>query len=260
VEYTRREEPSFEFEEGALETSLRKRWNKRFATALAYRFERSNLLSEDLDLTDPEDVPSDFDVSAIKLSAVNDTRDNLLLPRAGTRTEVSGEWADAAIGSELDFLRGVFSFALFKELREGTILAGRTAGGAIIPIHDTLEFPLQERFFLGGENSVRSFNESELGPKDAAGNALGGEAYTLLSLELRQALPSNFGLVLFGDTGSLVPSYSDVFSDPDYRHALGLGLRYELPVGSIRLDFGWNPDPKDDEEDYAIHFSIGQAF
>jgi outer membrane protein assembly factor BamA len=260
VEYNRREEPSFEFEEGAIETSLRKRWTKRLATALAYRFERSNLISEDLTITDPEDVPSDFDVSAFKLSAVNDTRDNILLPRTGTRTEVSGEWADAAIGSELDFLRGVFSFAIFKEIRKGTVLAGRTAGAAIIPTHDTIDFPLQERFFLGGENSVRSYEESQLGPKDAAGEPVGGEAYTLFSLEVRQALWRNFGLVVFGDAGSLVPDYSEVFSDPDYGYALGLGLRYEIPVGSIRLDFGWNPDPEEDEEDYAIHFSIGQAF
>jgi outer membrane protein assembly complex protein YaeT len=260
VEYNYREEPSFTFEEGVLETSLRKRWNQRFSTALAYRFKRSNLLSEDLDLTDPEDVPSDFDISAIKLSGVNDTRDNLLVPKTGTRTELSGEWADAALGSELDFLRGVGSFSIFKQLRQGTVLAARTAGGMIVPLNATLEIPIQERFFLGGETTVRSFDESQLGPKDSNGEPLGGEAYTLFSLELRQSLPKNLGVALFADTGSVVSDYADVFSDGDYRSALGVGLRYELPVGSLRLDFGWNPDPRDDEEDYAIHFSIGQAF
>lgn len=259
VQYNRREEPSFSFEEGVLETSLRKRWNEVVSTSLGYRFKRSNLLTDDLDL-DPSEVPSDFDVSAIKLSGVNDTRDNLLNPRAGARTELSCEWADEAIGSELDFLRGTGSFGLFKELGSRTVLAGRVGAGAILPLHGTGDLPLQERFFLGGESTVRSFEESELGPKDAAGEPLGGEAYTLFSVEVRQELTTHFGLVLFGDTGSLVTNYSDVFSDPDYGSAIGLGLRYGLPVGSLRLDFGWNPNPEEDEDDYALHFSIGQAF
>jgi outer membrane protein assembly complex protein YaeT len=260
VQYSRREEPSFQFEEGAVETSLRRRWSERFSTALGYRFKRSNLLGEDLQLLDPEDVPTDFDVSAIKLSAVNDTRDNFLAPRTGTRAEASLEWADAALGSQIDFLRGTASLGTFQELRPGTVLALRGAAGSVVPLHDTLEIPLQERYFLGGEASVRSFQESQLGPKDAAGEPLGGEAYTLFSIELRQALVKNFGLVLFGDTGSVVPDYPDLFSGSDYSHALGMGLRYELPVGSLRFDVGWNPDPEPEDDDYALHFSIGQAF
>ena len=166
----------------------------------------------------------------------------------------------AADGSEIDFLRGAGSIGLFRELREGTVLASRFAMGAIAPIHDSTEIPLQERYYLGGESSVRSFNESELGPKDAAKEPLGGEAFTLISAELRQSLPRNFELALFGDMGNLQSSYADIFSGEDYRYAIGVGLRYELPVGSLRFDVGWNPNPLPDEDTYAAHFSIGHAF
>jgi outer membrane protein assembly complex protein YaeT len=260
TDYVRREEPSFEVEEAAFETSLRRRWNERISTTVGYRFKRSNLIADDLLSLDPAEVPSDFDVSAIKVSAINDTRDNLLAPHAGARVEVSGEWADALLGSELDFLRGAISVGLYHELRDTLVLATRVGAGAIVPIHDAVEIPLQERYFLGGENSVRSFEESELGPKDSNGESLGGQAYTLASVELRQRLPRSFEVALFADAGNLQDSYADVFSGEDYRYALGVGLRYELPVGSLRLDFGWNPNPLEDEDDYALHFSIGQAF
>jgi len=260
LQYARREEPSFEFEEAATETSLRRKWSRSLTTTIAYRFKRSNLIADDLLSLDPTEVLADFDVSAIKVAAINDTRDNLLTPRSGARIELSAEWADAALGSEIDFLRGAGSIGLFRELREGTVLASRFGMGAIVPIHDSTEIPLQERYYLGGESSVRSFNESELGPKDAAKEPLGGEAFTLASLELRQALPRNFEIALFGDAGNLQSSYADLFSGEDYRYAIGIGLRYELPVGSLRFDVGWNPNPLPDEDAYAAHFSIGQAF
>jgi outer membrane protein insertion porin family len=44
------------------------------------------------------------------------------------------------------------------------------------------------------------------------------------------------------------------------RYAVGAGLRYRLPVGPIRLDYGVNPDPRADEDFGAFHFSFGFAF
>jgi outer membrane protein insertion porin family len=44
------------------------------------------------------------------------------------------------------------------------------------------------------------------------------------------------------------------------RYAIGAGLRYKLPVGPIRLDYGVNPDPRPDEDFGAFHFSFGFAF
>ena len=44
------------------------------------------------------------------------------------------------------------------------------------------------------------------------------------------------------------------------RYAIGLGLRYKLPIGPIRLDYGYNPDRHANEDTGAFHFSFGFAF
>jgi outer membrane protein insertion porin family len=46
----------------------------------------------------------------------------------------------------------------------------------------------------------------------------------------------------------------------DMRYALGVGLRYKLPIGPVRLDYGVNPDPQNGEDFGAFHFSFGFAF
>ena len=62
----------------------------------------------------------------------------------------------------------------FWPMRQGTVLAMRYSTGLIIPGPDQIGVPLGERFFTGGENTVRSFKQSELGPKDILGNPVGG--------------------------------------------------------------------------------------
>ncbi|MEM7305851.1 MAG: BamA/TamA family outer membrane protein [Planctomycetota bacterium] len=259
VDSTRREEPSFEYIETAFETSLSRRWNKRFGSELAYRFQLSELLSDEIDedslsseeLEDLEAILLDsFDVASLQLASLYDTRDNLLNPSSGYRVEASIEWANEALGSDLDFLRGIASATYVHRIKRGLILSGHASAGRVIPQGDTEEIPLQERFFLGGENSVRSFRESELGPKDPDGEPLGGEEYALFSAELRKDLPRNFEVALFADTGSI----------DGFRHAVGVGLRYDLPVGPLRLDFGVNPNPEDGEDDFALHFAVGRAY
>ncbi|HZF29361.1 MAG TPA: BamA/TamA family outer membrane protein, partial [Gammaproteobacteria bacterium] len=65
---------------------------------------------------------------------------------------------------------------------------------------------------------------------------------------------------LFVDVGNLIEDYNDYFKFEDFRGAIGLGLRYRLPIGPIRADVGWNPDPRADEENWAAHLSVGMSF
>ena len=260
LDFTRREEPSFEYSEVAFESGLSRVWTERLSTTLTYRFARSDLLADDLTVAELAGVPDDFDISSLKLSAVRDARDHFLVPTTGHRAEASLEWADAFLGSELNFVRVGASLSWFRPLRPSTVLGFHAGTGLIAPSEDQDEIPLQERFFLGGESTVRSFGESELGPHDAGGEPIGGEGFTLFSAELRQRLPWNLEVATFADTGRLVADHADLLGSDGYRHAFGAGLRYVLPIGALRVDVGWNPNASEDEDDYALHFSIGQAF
>ena len=124
---------------------------------------------------------------------------------------------------------------------------------------DQTTLPIDERFFNGGATSVRSFGERTLGPHDPKGNPIGGEFYTIFNIEYTFPIYGELQGATFFDAGNLLPT-SEHPSVDDMRYALGLGLRYKLPIGPIRLDYGWNPDRRSDEDFGAFHLSFGFAF
>ena len=107
---------------------------------------------------------------------------------------------------------------------------------------------------------MRAFREDELGPTDSQNNPLGGEVFHVFSFELRQKIIGNLDGGLFYDRGNVQFDHSDFFESTGFRDALGVGLRYVLPIGPIRLDWGVNPDPKGNESRSVLHFTVGMAF
>lgn len=253
-------EPSFVKDELGFGFGLAREFDRTRRITAEYRL-RSSDVSE-ADLTDPDALAAlqDVDISSVLFSPTWDTRDNVLGPSKGHLLKLFVEIASGGIGSELSFLRGGITFSRFFEIGPTTVVAASARTGVIAPIEDTDDIPLQERYFNGGENSVRSFQEDELGLEDSAGNPLGGEAYDVVSLELRQRLYGNLEGALFYDGGNVVDHHEDWQEFRDFRHALGVGVRYRLPIGPIRFDFGWNPDARSGEDDWAAHLSVGMAF
>ena len=228
--------------------------------SVGYQFRATNVL--DVEVLGPEvaQALSDVSVSSILASLVHDTRDQLFAPRTGSVTRPTLELATSGLGSEIDFVRANLRHSRFLGLREGTVLGLSFRGGMIVPIGGTDTIPLQERYFNGGENTVRSFREDELGALDAGGEPIGGEAYTVLSAELRQRLRGNLQGALFFDTGNLQANYADFLTFDDMRNAVGAGLRYMLPIGPLRLDVGFPLDQRPGDPDYKVYFGFGQIF
>jgi outer membrane protein insertion porin family len=106
---------------------------------------------------------------------------------------------------------------------------------------------------------VRSFGERLLGRLERHGDPIGGEFFTVFNAEYTFPIYGELQGAVFADAGNLIASSEDP-SFNDMRYALGLGLRYKLPIGPIRLDYGFNPDPRVHEADGAFHFSFGFAF
>jgi outer membrane translocation and assembly module TamA len=147
------------------------------------------------------------------------------------------------------------------------------AGDAIFgldgePIVDVVtDLPASERFFTGGDTSVRGFARDSLGDVgtlDPNGFPTGGHALTVLNAELRAPLWRELGGVVFVDAGNVFRRVADVDLGA-LRASAGFGFRYKSPVGPVRVDFGFRLGnrrgvPDQSEPKYAIHFSIGQAF
>jgi outer membrane protein assembly factor BamA len=142
--------------------------------------------------------------------------------------------------------------------RVRVVASGRI--GAIQPLPDTDVIPLQERFFLGGESTIRSFGQDEAGPTQN-GDPIGGEAFVIFNLELRVpllVLDDLHGAVFF-DTGCLTEEVEDI-GGGQWDFGIGPGIRYNTPVGPVRLDVGFNPDRGPEDDLFAVHFSIGYPF
>lgn len=131
---------------------------------------------------------------------------------------------------------------------------------------DVRDLPASERFFAGGDTTIRGFSLDSVGvpatitPK---GFPKGGDAEIVLNAELRAPLHGPVGVVLFADGGNVFSHAADL-SLSQLRGSLGFGARYRSPIGPIRVDVGFKLDRRTLgtklEPRYALHFSIGQAF
>ncbi len=201
--------------------------------------------------------PTSYFVNSVGFSNTIDYRDSALNPKKGFVFGTTFDFANSALGSEIDFVRALYRFSIYHTVGP-VLLAAGARGGIISPIGNTDLLPINERFFTGGSRSVRSFNERKLGPKDKSGDPIGGQTYLVYNIEVVFPLIGGFEGAIFFDAGSVGRKVSDGFGE--LRYGIGGGLRYPLPIGPLRLDYGINPSPKANESSGAFHFSFGFAF
>ncbi len=255
--WNRRQEPSFLRRELGLGLGATWRLSQEWSLRGGWEFRRSD--ASDIEVDAPE-FDEDVDVSEISVQPGWDTRDAFDDPHRGQLSRATADLSLDAFGSQIEFLRLKFEHARFLPIGARTTLALSVRAGWIAPLGNTDDIPIQERFFNGGENSVRSFGESQLGPKDDNGKPVGGEASTTATIELRQGLAKRFQVAVFVDAGTVELDHEDIFRFDDPGFGVGLGLRYLLPIGPIRLDGALNPDPNEGESGGAIHLSVGFSF
>jgi outer membrane protein assembly complex protein YaeT len=200
-------------------------------------------------------------INSFILSAAYDNRDSALAPSRGWLAQLELEASSQVLVSNVAFLKAAVSFSHIIPLpRDKWSLAWKASYGVIMPMENTSRIPLVSRFFPGGSQSVRGYRYQNLGPLDHSGKPLGGESVVEASLELRFPLWGELGGVLFADAGNAYENYTD-YSD-GLRFTAGAGLRYNTPLGPIRVDIGYILNRPDyySYDDYQIYLSVGQAF
>jgi outer membrane protein insertion porin family len=227
-----------------------------------------------------------YQVDTIGLTNTLDLRESPYVNPRGFLIGNTVEVASSALGSDIEFIRGTMRVGYYfpfgpKPLTPGVVADEATgtpfqrwfrqssiAFGARAGIIHSLTtsgpeeataIPIDERFFNGGATTVRSFGERDLGPHDNHGHPVGGEFFTVFNAEYTFQIFGELQGAIFTYAGNLLPTSEDIGLS-DMRYAIGAGLRYKLPVGPIRLDYGVNPDPHEFEDFGAFHFSFGFAF
>lgn len=206
---------------------------------------------------------TNYFVNSIGFTQTLDLRNNPIVPNRGFVVDNTLDVALDALGSQIQFVRSTARLTYFYPIGP-TLLALGARGGIIAPLEnngvdEANAIPIDERFFIGGSTTVRSFGERELGPHDNHGHPIGGEFFTVFNAEYTFPLFGELQGAVFVDAGNLLPEASNPGLS-DLRLGIGAGLRYALPIGPIRLDYGINPDPRPDEDFGAFHFSFGFAF
>nr|WP_298716677.1 BamA/TamA family outer membrane protein [uncultured Steroidobacter sp.] len=130
------------------------------------------------------------------------------------------------LGSDASFLQLRLKGERIFDMTELWHLHLRSELG-ISRIAATSDLPTSQRFFAGGENSVRGFALNELSP-----NGVGGRNLVTGTVEVVRDLPRNFGVAAFYDIGNAF----DDFSAPDLQYSTGLGVRYNIAVASFGID------------------------
>jgi translocation and assembly module TamA len=260
-----------------------------YSTSARYSFERTRLFDEHF--TEEEKPLIDRLFPQVRLSKlsgtlIRDSRRDQLDPDGGTLMTVTGDLALRGIGSEVGFAKTfVEAFAYPRlPLPRRTILAMGARLGAAHGFRRDVEgtsvqdIPVSERFFAGGDTSVRGFSLDRLGTRNtdpagnhendtitAAGFPTGGNAVVIFNTELRITVTKAVEAVTFVDAGNVYAKTS-ALDLTNLRPAAGFGVRLRLPVvPMIRVDLGFNLDrrelvPGRLERGMVFHVSLGQAF
>ena len=252
------------------------------------------LCNQDLDLRHLQSRPLEVGEHWVFKSGpllVWDQRDNPLNPSRGTFVSARYTYAFGAQLHEGSAAYTPFAFNKYEANLTGYIPIWRAvlALAARVGVIHLLEsqVPLDERFFLGGRDTLRGYIESTLIPQDAClvssandplppgchGSVIaqalpgggtnpplsnGGNTFVLFKTELRLPVRDHLSVAIFADLGNLWLHFSprNTFN---LRLGTGAGLRYATPVGAMAIDLGINPDPRPqyDEPWWQVHFSIG---
>ena len=244
----------------ALRGSLTRRINRRITAEV---FSATSLnTSESAVLTMDELGPDDYQTLTAGGRLILDYRDNPLNPRSGWLAGAAVEGGfDQGGEDDINFLRTDLNASYYHPLGDSWRFALGARASSLGTNGTVEEVPIDLRLFNGGGTTVRSFAEREMGVASARGSTpLGGLATTVLSAELSYEIMPNLEIAAFADAGSISREDSSLFGADDLRYAVGMGLRYQLPIGPLRVDYGFNPDRQPGEAVGALHLTFGFAF
>lgn len=197
-------------------------------------------------------------ISGLRPGIVYDTRDNPFDPKMGVLAGLSLKFASSILFSESNFLKLSLFANRYQGLSKKITLAVSLRGGLAMGYGSTKDLPLIERFFLGGRTTVRGYEQDMLGPKGVDGNPTGGNVFAMANLEFRTDIGKGFGVVTFLDLGNVWEKIENF--DMNFKYTTGIGLRYNTPVGPLRVDYGHKLNREKGESPGELHFSIGHAF
>jgi outer membrane protein insertion porin family len=241
-------------------TEVRKSLGSYMAASLGYRIENSELFNVSPTASTAILLESGkVTKSQITPSFVYDSRDNPFLSRRGTRFQVTPYVAGGPLGGDTQIYGLDVQARQYFHLPKDTILvfSGEFAGvdtwgsGKFVSIFDKL--------FLGGSNDLRGFSFRDVGPRDINGEPIGGQTLGEFTVEYTVPIIEKARAAIFYDTGFVNLGPWD-FSTSHVASDIGIGLRLDLPIGPIRIDYGFPLQKAGLSGSGKFNFNVGYQF
>ncbi|MDP3719139.1 MAG: POTRA domain-containing protein [Acidobacteriota bacterium] len=290
---------SFDFNRKGVTADYAKRFTG-FTVTGRYTFDYTKLYNERIAPDDQLLIDRLFPqvrLSKVFSSVLRDSRDDVLDPQQGSVLGLDGSIAARVLGSEVGFVKSFAQAFIYRRLPgRGIVLAagarvGVAVGSAqVVPAVIEIaapadadvardrsraatfpttirDLPASERFFAGGDTTVRGFALDRLGTPetlDPQGFPQGGNGLAVFNFEARAPYWKNLQFVWFTDAGNVFKLASDIRLD-ELRLTSGIGFRYRSPIGPLRVDWGFKLSTKllatgGRERSNVLHISLGQAF
>jgi outer membrane protein insertion porin family len=233
----------------------------------AYMYGTLGYMLQDIDIFNVDPTASDFIQSQAgstlesKLmgSIVFDSRDNPLLSRRGQRVTFSPMIAGGFLGGDVQVYAFDLEGSQYFRLPWDTILLINGEIATVSQWGSGDQVPIYERLFLGGSNNLRGFPFREVGPQDENGEPVGGQSMARATIEWTFPIIEKARGALFYDTG-FVNSSAWSFGFNHMASDIGIGLRLDLPIGPLRLDYGY-PVMRDGYNGGGhFNFNVGYQF
>lgn len=275
LDYTLNEIDAYSYQGPGLRLSYGRRWwNDEIVLSLTgqtrfqdfIRIEPAvEAIADQIGLHDP------LALVAFEPSITYDNRDDRNVPNQGVYARLALEIGRVVTGDAHSYLKFTPELRGYHTLLGDWLVgAARIRVGSVVP--DFGHLPVTQRFSSGGSEGQRGFSRGRLSPmvpnRDGEPVPIGGEALFETAVELRidlfELLENQLRLVLFVDGADVAMTFSEL-KVPNLHYATGAGLRYDTPIGPVRVDFGFRlnrlgPTEPDPGQRFAFHLSLGEAF
>jgi outer membrane protein insertion porin family len=215
--------------------------------------------------------------SSLMASLIHDRRDSVFLTTRGNRSELTAEVVGGPLAGDISIYKLQGRTTWFFPFFNGHILELLAAGGVVDSYGNTKgsgmtvteadgsirkvnDVPLFDRFFLGGANTLRGFSYRAVSPRDVNNEPIGGNTYMNGTVEYTVPIVERVRFAVFFDIGE-VERDAFAFNADNFKSDAGVGVRLNLPIGPLRLDYGF-PLMTDAQTGRSGHiqFSVGYQF
>jgi len=172
-----------------------------------------------------------------------------LMPTWGDSQRYSLDISDTTWGSDIDFAVVQAQNTWIRTLADKHRFVVRGNLGWI-ETNNFQKVPPDLRFFAGGDRSIRGYKYKDISPRDEDGKLTGASKLATGSLEYQYNVTGKWWGAVFVDSGEAV---NDI-KKSDFKTGAGIGVRWQSPVGPIKLDIA---RPIGDKDEHGMQFYIG---